>query len=198
MSRENYSSCPKAISEGLTKKKIGNELLIYDHRQNRAILLNEASYLVWEQCDGETSVETITELLAKKDPSPIDPSIVVLALEKLDSEELLERNWASPPRSQGFTRRELMTIVGKTSLVALPTVMAISIAGPASAQSCAVPGGNPPGFLIENCIGPVGACATVCSNRAANPGDATGGCCSGMGSSTGGGANCNPCPCRCL
>ena len=111
------------------------KFLLYHLRTNKAFCLNHTAAFVWQNADGETSVEQIAHLLQKKLRTPVDESVVWFALEQLAKDELLENKVAAPLMFAGMNRRELIKTLGKSAAVALPLVMAITASIAAAAQS---------------------------------------------------------------
>ena len=55
----NTSSIPKRIDDTLVSRKVDNELLIVDQRNNKIHRLNASAEFILSLCDGQFSVEEI-------------------------------------------------------------------------------------------------------------------------------------------
>jgi hypothetical protein len=139
MSRTNHSA-PKARSEQLVIKELGDETLVYDEHSHEAHCLNRTAALVWRHCDGRTSAAKMAGLLSKEAGAPVSEQVVWLALGQLERSRLLEEPPARPARAEQVSRRELMRRLGVAAAFALPLVTSIVAPTPAEAQSkCAGP-----------------------------------------------------------
>ncbi len=158
---------PIARKNDLVVQEMGNEVLIYDLKTDKAICLNETSALVWQNCDGKTTVNEIAKTLEKKLGKSINEDLVWFALTQLGKENLITEEADFSNKFAGLTRREIIKRVGITTAVALPIVTGLVAPVAAQAVSCAAapPGMNPAG---SGC-------------PCASPGDCTGGpCMTGM------------------
>lgn len=138
---------PKARKENLVIEELPGEVLVYDLNLHKAHCLNQTAALVWEHCDGQTSVKQMVEILRTEFSFRVDEEMVWLALDKLSSVRLLEET--IPARGQErLRRREMIRRIGLTATVGLPFV--ISILAPKAIQagscSCDFP---PPSSLLS-------------------------------------------------
>jgi hypothetical protein len=53
-------------ARGIGRAGVPDEVLIYDLKQHKAHCLNKTAALVWNHCDGETSVSEMATLLQKE------------------------------------------------------------------------------------------------------------------------------------
>lgn len=129
-SAQQASDTPIARSHHLVVEELGDELLVYDLRQNRAHSLGASAARVWRACDGETSVDS----LASK--AGVDADTVARALTELSKCELLDGGAAQP--TNGYTRRDAGVKVAKmgAALAAVPLI--VSVAAPAAAMAVTV------------------------------------------------------------
>src|SRR5262245_14868143 len=122
---ENPTNKPQmalARQEELVVQEMPDEVLIYDLKQHKAHCLNKTAALVWNHCDGETSVSEMTALLQQEAGSPVDEEVVWYTLDKLGKANLLEKPLA-PPSDTAMTRRRMVKRVG--SLLVLPAVISL-------------------------------------------------------------------------
>ena len=54
---------PNARKENLVIEELPGEVLVYDLNLHKAHCLNQTAALVWERCDGQTSVKQMVEIL---------------------------------------------------------------------------------------------------------------------------------------
>ena len=79
---------PLSRKDEIVVQELNGEVLIYDLRTNKALCLNETSSLVWEACDGNTSVSEISRSISRKLNAPANDDLVWLALDQLKKEKL--------------------------------------------------------------------------------------------------------------
>ena len=132
---------PKARSYKLLVHDVGGEVIIYDQHRETAHRLNPTAAFVWRHCDGSTSVETLTTLLAQEFGVPEDPNLVHLALNRLDQAELIKEPVALPA---GVSRRRMVQrlAAAAASVALVPVVSSLVAPTPAMAQSAPSGGGN--------------------------------------------------------
>ena len=126
-------SAPKARTEQLVTKELGDETLIYDERNHEAHCLNKTAAFVWRHSDGRTSVQKIARLLTKEMNMPVSEQLVWFALSQLEKSQLLEKPLANRANAGQISRRELMRRLGIAAAVALPLVT--SIVAPTTAEA---------------------------------------------------------------
>jgi len=138
---------PDARKDRVLVEKIGDELIVYDQAHDQAHCLNQTAMLVWELCDGQTTVLEMTVALKKKLHVPPDERLVWSALDQLDKAHLLREPFTldrlqsanlvqKPYGNQGpaVSRREMLRMLAVAS-VALPLVTSITAPTPAMASS---------------------------------------------------------------
>lgn len=187
---------PKAATKEFVVQETGDELLVYNLPENRAICLNQTAALVWKNCNGKNDIGKIMENVEKTLKSPISEDLILFALNQLKDEGLILNGQSIPNGFDGLSRREIVKKVGFGSLVALPIVSALIAPTSANAQSvfppCVGPGSVLPGAMGSTCSAspPVSVCQNVCNNS----------CCSGSGTLSGVPCNTGPatgCTCTC-
>ena len=139
---------PRARTQKLIVKELPDETLVYDLERDLAHCLNSTAAFVWNKCDGETTVAEVAQLLGRREHADVDESLIWLALDQLESFQLLESAIVKPSQLSGLSRRQLIRKAGFAAL-ALPVI--ISIAAPtAHAQGSCVPCATP-GCIPSGC-----------------------------------------------
>jgi hypothetical protein len=136
---ENTQPCPQARSEQLLSTELPDGLLVYDLDRDHGHFLNRPASLIWEACDGHTTVAQLAQRLAARG-LPDDEEVVHLALQRLSKAHLLH---TPLPRSPGVTRRRMVRKLGLAGLAALlPAVISLTAPTPAMAASGGGVGGG--------------------------------------------------------
>jgi hypothetical protein len=125
---------PLARTEGLLHTRLSDELVIYDMQRNKAHSLNRVATLVWQHCDGQTSVQQLCELLTRELPERVDEQLVWLALQQLERNHLLQERVGMP--SNVISRREAARRFGKLAGIVLPLVASAMIPPAVAAVTC--------------------------------------------------------------
>ena len=141
---------PRATTVDLVVQTSGSETLVYNLNTNKAYCLNETSANVWRLCDGELTVNEITNEMSLRTKSLIEIDLVWLALEQLNKDGLLEEGFKGNKKFEGLSRREVIRKVSFASVIALPIVSSVVAPQALSAQSGA------PVALGQPCTGPLG------------------------------------------
>jgi hypothetical protein len=147
------SKLPQAKPENIVVQSLENELLVYDLEINKAFCLNETSAIVYQACDGKTDFADF------KNKHNFPDEIILLALDSLQKENLLEKSFVSPLK--GISRRKVIRLIGKTSLVALPIIA--SLLAPTSAMAAVSCGGTRAPGPTEFCSATVIMCVNFIS-----------------------------------
>jgi hypothetical protein len=134
---------PVARKEGLLIERLSDEVLIYDLARKKAHCLNQAAALIWDHCDGKTSVAELTRVLKDQSCEAVDEDVVWFALDRLEKSHLLSERIYRPNDVPGLTRRQLIRRVG----LAVSVPLVISILAPTASASLSCVGrlcaGNP-------------------------------------------------------
>jgi hypothetical protein len=128
---------PKARENDIVIQELKGEVILYDLIIDRAFCLNEISALVWNLCDGSSSVSDITEKLSKQLKQPVTDDLVWLALDQFKTDNLLSDNQEIEIKFDGLSRREVIRKIGFTSMIALPLISSLVAPTAAMAQSAA-------------------------------------------------------------
>lgn len=119
--------------DGLLVERTNNELLVFNDISAEAFALNETAAIVYDLCDGATSLSAMVPRLAEASGLPADQQVVELAIEELVDAGLIEVAASGPP---AMGRRSLIAKLGLTAAAAaaLPFVESIvTVAQPAAA-----------------------------------------------------------------
>lgn len=118
-------------TQGVLIEEMADETVVYDTTRHEAHCLNKAATLVWNHCDGRTSLAEMVEVLREELDLPADEAVVGLILEQLAELNLLEERSAKPVGTARRTRRE---VAKQLALLGLGGAV-ISIASPTAAQA---------------------------------------------------------------
>lgn len=143
---------PQARKDGLVVEQLSDEVLVYDLDGHQAHCLNQTAALVWEHCDGKTTVPEIARLIGRESKSPVDEEVAWLALDQLGKARLLSDRVTRPSGAARMSRRTVMRRIGLASAVALPVVTSILAPTAEAAVNC-VPSGQPCTSSAQCCSG---------------------------------------------
>ena len=124
---------PEARKEGLIVHPLSDEVLVYDLDRHKAHCLNKTAAMVWNRCDGKTSVAELAQKLEDEVGAPVDERLVWLALGQLGKTQLLQHETTPPMGTVRMSRRELIKRAGIGAAIALPMVSSILAPTPAQA-----------------------------------------------------------------
>ena len=138
--RESLKRLPLARSARLVVKELDGELLVYDLDRDRAHCLNESAALIWQLCDGRTTLAEISSKLEKITGHAIEQEFIWLAIDQLGRYNLLIERLEWPTDVQRISRREAVRRIAMGAAGALPIVISITAPRPAQAASCKASG----------------------------------------------------------
>ena len=129
---------PAARQDDLVVEEFLDDVLVYDLQRNRAHCLNRAAALVWQNCDGRTTVAELARVLASELEIPANEAMVWMALTRLSKARLLEKPVIPPGTPPTYSRRAVMQALGSVAKISLilPVVHSIVTPFAAQAQSC--------------------------------------------------------------
>jgi hypothetical protein len=120
------------------------EVVVYDLDHDKAHCLNAMAAFVWREADGSRSVEELARGASAELGSPVDESVIWLALRRLREAKLLLEG-ESLPEIPTVTRRQVMQRLGTGAAAAGALIPVISsLLAPTAAEaiySCLEPGG---------------------------------------------------------
>jgi len=151
---------PCARRDGLLVHELGDELVVYDEERHRAHNLNRTAALIWQQCDGQTTIEDMVLLLRTQLNFPADEKFVWLTLNRLEKARLLQERLTPPMGMVGMSRRDMVRKMASTgaSLFLLPLVLSIVVPPPQAAATGGGGGGSCATHTGGNCSS-YGGCA---------------------------------------
>jgi hypothetical protein len=167
---EDYA--PRARADGLIVRELVDEVIIFDTGRNKAHCLNETAAVVWQHCDGETSVADMAVIVSQETGVVTTTDTIWFALGELSSDYLLEEMLERP---KGLSRRQLLKV--GVAAAAVPLVSSIAAPSVLASQSvpCTVAPGPCPGPIASGCpsfgIPPSAPCcaSSPCCCAAGNP-----------------------------
>jgi hypothetical protein len=152
METRDGQALPFARTEQLVVQEVTNELLVYDLDRHKAHCLNKTSAIVWQHCDGKTTVSAVARLIEREMNMPVGDDVVWLALKQLEKFHLLQERIAQPRK---VSRRDLILKYAPATL-AVPLILSIS--SPTAAQASSAP--PPP---ADPCIADPGGIGCPCT-----------------------------------
>ncbi len=113
---------PLARRSALVMKEMPDEILLYDLKHHQAHCLNQTAALVWQHCDGATSLTVIAQTLSQELNTTMSEAVVWVALEQLSRAHLLEQQLSKPAARASVSRRQaLRKLAGMAALAPLVT-----------------------------------------------------------------------------
>lgn len=128
----NDSIKPLVRHHELIVQELHGELLVYDLAAHKAYCLNQSAAMVWNLCDGNSTVADMAAHLATRLNTGRDEEVVRFALEELAECKLLQTPIKGAAGEGQITRRELTRRVG-IAAASLPLIIALN--APTAAQS---------------------------------------------------------------
>jgi hypothetical protein len=116
-------------SASMIQEELAGELMVLDLATRKAFCLNRSAVVVWEHCDGKTSIEELARLLAEETETPAELRVVEFALHKLNQEGLMEYVPAPVAEDANLDRRRLFGKLGwaAAAMAALPLVLTVGV-----------------------------------------------------------------------
>ena len=135
---------PLRLNSGqLIVEQLTTEVMVFDKNRNKAFCLNPTAAFVWNQCDGQTTIEEIAARSVGSSVGELAAETVRFALETLWNDGLLEPASFQPEVPAAITRRSLIQKFGKAAAISLPIVTALAVATP-KAHASSGHGHHPP------------------------------------------------------
>jgi hypothetical protein len=156
MKNKREQKVPEARREGLVVQHLTDEVLVYDQDRHKAHCLNHTAALVWERCDGRSTITEIASKLSLETRTEVEQEVVWLAVEQLSKTHLLKGRAVSELGDAGVSRREVMRRIGIGAAVALPMVTSIVAPKATEAANCRTSG--------QSCGNSAQCCSGVCNS----------------------------------
>ena len=121
---------PRARTNRLVTRDLGDELLVYDLERHKAYCLNRVAMQVFRHCDGETTVQDMALRIGNALGLSVDEQAIRLGLLRLEKAHLLDDTVGLTLHS---SRREMLRTLGRAAVAVVPLVTAITV--PTSAQA---------------------------------------------------------------
>jgi hypothetical protein len=166
-----------ARQEDLVVQEMPDEVLLYDLRRHKAHCLNKTAALIWQHCDGQTTVTEMAKRVQREAGPAVDEDVIQYALGKLGEADLLAER-PDPGATRGLSRRQMVKRLGGLALV--PAVLSLVSPSAGHAQSIIV--SNLRSSLAQCQFNPT-SCQDQCctglggNNRLCNSGSCTGAIC---------------------
>lgn len=151
----NPTNTPTARTAGLIIKPFSDETLVYDTERAQAHCLNQTAALVWQYCDGQSSVSQIARRVQAELHSLVDEQIVWYTLQQLERYHLLQAPVRLPDELARMSRREFLRKLKVGAGIAVPVIISVSVPTAAQAASC-LPSG-------QLCISDMQCCSGFCN-----------------------------------
>jgi len=144
---------PRARQDELVVEELPDETLVYDLKRHKAHCLNRTAALVWQHCDGQTSVAELAALLEEQLATPTDEAVVWMALDRLGRAHLLTEQVTLPADRAQYSRREVLRTLRRAAAISLLPVVASIVAPRAAAAVSCIPLSTCLASLPPNCTG---------------------------------------------
>ena len=149
------SAEPRARTNRLVTRDLGDELLVYDLERHKAYCLNQVAMQVFRHCDGETTIPDMALRIGNALGLPVDEQAVRLGLVRLEKAHLLDSPVAQILHT---SRREMLRTLGRAAAVVVPLVTAITVPTSAQAQATGCLANGMPCMTNSQC------CSHNCQN----------------------------------
>ncbi len=139
---------PRARQDELVVEELQDETLVYDLKRHKAHCLNRTSALVWQHCDGRTSVAEVAAMLEEQLATPADEAVVWMALDRLGRAHLLSEPVTLPANKAQYSRREVLRTLRRVAGISLLLPVIESIVAPRAASAS-----SPVCVTVDQCEG---------------------------------------------
>jgi uncharacterized protein (TIGR03382 family) len=115
----------------LRTESVGDSLAVFDVHHQKPYVLNATSALVFQHCDGETTLEQLVQIVRQqlRVPSSQARQLVWLSLAELDKHELIEAGFVpTHPPQRIVSRRDAMSLLSAAglSMALLPFIIPVT------------------------------------------------------------------------
>lgn len=145
---------PRARHDGVLRRAVGDETVVYDLERHQAHCLNPTAACVWQHAEGTRGVTELAAVLESELGLPRDEDLVWLSLVELEEAGLMDEAPTALPAET--TRRELLSRLARYSALALaaPAVSTVMVPTASAAATCLDAG--------EMCVSGVECCSGIC------------------------------------
>lgn len=144
----NDSIKPRARQNELITQEMPDELLVYDLAAHKAYCLNRTAAIIWNLCDGDSTITDLATRSAAAANAAISEEAVWLALDELEKFGLLQVP-AARADAKRISRRELTRRLGFAAAASLPLIIALT--APTAAQSASLKSNGTACTLGDEC-----------------------------------------------
>jgi hypothetical protein len=123
---------PVARHEGLLVEHVGDETVVFDADSKEAHCLSALPAVIFENCDGKTSVEDLARLASERMNAPVETAQVVDALAQLEERDLMEPR---APSQIGVSRRTMLQRTAALGGAVAASPLITSVIAPTSAAA---------------------------------------------------------------
>ena len=131
---------PRARTNRLVTRNLGDELLVYDLERHKAYCLNRTAMQVFRHCDGKTTIPDMARRIGDALGMPVDEQVIRLGLVRLAKAHLVDGTVRPTILN---SRRDMLRTLGRAAVVVIPLVTAISVPTSAQAASGCLANGMP-------------------------------------------------------
>lgn len=124
---------PIAKSKNIVTQESGDELLIYDLKENRALCLNNTAKAIWKMCDGNRTVADISNEFSMRSKTFVSDDLIKIGLNQLEKDGLLIDG--KTDYLEGMSRRDAIRKAGFAAIIALPIISTVVAPEALAAQS---------------------------------------------------------------
>ena len=119
---------PRAQRSGFLVKPVGDQLVMFDQSRQQLHVLSQTTALVWRHCDGRHTVAELVDVVGGELGTPVDESLITLALQQLDEARLLENRLAPAAADVSVSRRDMLHMAGALAAgIMLPTITSCGV-----------------------------------------------------------------------
>jgi hypothetical protein len=123
---------PRALKDNMVIRELDDEVLVYDTERDEAHCLNRTAAIVWEMCNGDSTILAAAARLREQLGVPVDKDLVWFSIRQLEKFNLVEKSSKFPV----IARRDIVFKYAPAALVLIPAIVSITAPVPAQAASC--------------------------------------------------------------
>lgn len=151
MRQRGSTPASRVSSDQILVRALGEEMVVYDRRSDRAHALDATAASIWRSCDGQRSAGEIAARVSAELGEACSEEAVGYGLSELARRGLVEGGVQGRPASPGLSRREVLARLGAAAAL-VPVISTIVVPHSAQAGSCQ-PSGAPCSTGLDCCSG---------------------------------------------